>query len=99
MIAQQLGYSIAKIRDALGPLPDERTPTKADWTRLSAEFRVVLDDRINALTRLRDALDGCIGCGCLSLEVCFLYNAEDAAQRYGAGPRYLLGDRSDAAKQ
>lgn len=98
MIAQQLGYSIAQIRDALQSLPDGRTPTKADWMRLSAEFRATLDDRINTLTRLRDTLDGCIGCGCLSLEACSLYNAEDSASRHGSGPRYLMGNRSDAAK-
>jgi len=94
MIAQQLGFSIAEIRNALASLPEGRTPTKSDWTRLSEDFRTQLDQRIERLQNLRNALDGCIGCGCLSLETCALYNPTDRAAQKGAGPRYLLGDSS-----
>lgn len=96
MIAQQFGFSIAEIRSLLERLPQSRTPTKADWTRISRVFRSQLDQRIETLERLRDNLDGCIGCGCLSLKACKLYNAGDRAAAKGAGPRYLMGDRPDA---
>lgn len=95
MIAQQMGFSLPQIRELLGQLPDKRTPTAADWTRISALFRDHLDQRINTLQRLRDNLDGCIGCGCLSLSKCALYNPEDRARAKGAGPRYLMGDSAD----
>lgn len=91
-IAQSLGFSLAEIRAALDSLPDNRTPTKADWTRLSRGFRTALDARIAGLQSLRDRLDGCIGCGCLSLQACALYNPGDSAADLGDGPRYLLGD-------
>ena len=93
LIAQELGFSLTEIREALAQLPKERTPTKADWTKLSAQFRAAMDVRIAALTEMRDKLDGCIGCGCLSLSACKLYNPEDRAAQFGAGPRYLMGDR------
>lgn len=93
-IAQTLGFPLARIRAVLQTLPQGRTPTKSDWTRLSQEFRADLDDRIAQLEALRDKLDGCIGCGCLSLETCALYNPEDKAATRGSGPRYLMGDRS-----
>ncbi len=70
-----------------------RTPTRADWAAISADFRAVLDGKIETLMQLRDNLDGCIGCGCLSLDKCKLYNPEDRAAKHGAGPRYLMGDR------
>ncbi|MGH6958166.1 MAG: redox-sensitive transcriptional activator SoxR, partial [Caulobacteraceae bacterium] len=92
--AQMVGLRLDDIRRLLADLPDERTPTKEDWSRLSADWRPLLDERIASLVRLRDALTNCIGCGCLSLEVCALYNPGDASRRRGAGPRYLLGDRS-----
>ena len=92
MISQNLGFSIAEIRAALETLPQNRTPTKRDWERISARFRRNLDDRIAQMTALRDKLDGCIGCGCLSLQNCKLYNPEDRARSRGTGPRYLLGD-------
>lgn len=95
LIAQQFGFSITQIRNQLQNLPDKRTPTKDDWARISQEFRTALDEKIETLTRLRDQLDGCIGCGCLSLEKCALYNPNDRARRHGAGPRYLIGDRPD----
>jgi MerR family redox-sensitive transcriptional activator SoxR len=92
-VAQSLGLSLAQIRDALATLPDGRTPTQADWARLSREWQPLLDARIAALTRLRDQLASCIGCGCLSMERCALYNPGDAAAVLGEGARYLLGDR------
>jgi MerR family redox-sensitive transcriptional activator SoxR len=91
-VAQRLGLSLEAIRDALSTLPDERTPTKADWTRLSRSWRPLLDEQIAVLERLRADLDSCIGCGCLSLRKCALYNPADQAARYGSGPRYLYGD-------
>ncbi len=93
LIAQQLGFSIEKIGRQLRSLPNGRTPTRQDWSAMSRAFRGVLDDRIERLTLLRDRLDGCIGCGCLSLEACALYNPADRAGELGSGPRYLLGDR------
>ncbi len=94
-IAQQLGFPLERIRVELDKLPEERTPTKADWAGMGETFREELDARIAALTAMRDRLDGCIGCGCLSLEACALYNPQDKAATRGAGPRYLMGDRSD----
>lgn len=91
--AQAAGLSLADIASALAALPNQRTPTKEDWEKLSRGWRDLLDERIGALTRLRDSLSSCIGCGCLSLKVCRLYNPDDRAAALGAGPRYLLGDR------
>jgi MerR family redox-sensitive transcriptional activator SoxR len=90
-IAQQVGVSLERIKDALAELPEGRTPTKADWSRLSARWRSDLDARIALLQRLRDTLDGCIGCGCLSLQACKLYNPGDELAAQGSGPRKLLG--------
>ena len=90
LIAQQLGLSIGDIRHQLAKLPHERTPTQADWTRISKAMRGVIDDRIAQLERTRDRLDGCIGCGCLSLKKCALYNPEDRAGLKGPGPRLVL---------
>ena len=90
--AQTLGLSLEEIRAALASLPEGRTPTKADWERLSRGWKTLLDARIAAMTRLRDRLGSCIGCGCLSLKSCALYNAEDAAAVRGPGARYLLGE-------
>jgi MerR family redox-sensitive transcriptional activator SoxR len=95
MIAQQFGFTLPQIRAQLDGLPKGRTPTKADWAAISAGFRDDLDVRIATLTKLRDQLDGCIGCGCLSLETCALYNPSDAAAARGQGPRYLMGDAPD----
>jgi MerR family redox-sensitive transcriptional activator SoxR len=91
-IAQQVGLTLDEIRDALAGLPDDRTPTRADWARLSALWRPVLNQRIASLVRLRDALDSCIGCGCLSLKSCSLYNPGDAAVSLGQGACYLVSD-------
>lgn len=96
MIAQQFGFTLPQIRAELDQLPGGRTPTKADWARMSTGFRARLDEKIDTLTRLRDNLDGCIGCGCLSLPTCALYNPTDRAAEKGAGPRFLMGDRPEA---
>lgn len=93
--AQSVGLSLDDIRAALASLPDKRTPTKADWEKLSRGWRPLIDARIAAMERLRDTLTGCIGCGCLSLKACALYNSGDAARAKGPGARYLLGDRPE----
>ena len=91
-IAQHIGLSLDEIADALAQLPGERTPTVVDWGRLSRAWRAVLDERIKLLELVRDELTSCIGCGCLSLHTCRLYNPDDRARALGQGPRYLLGD-------
>jgi MerR family redox-sensitive transcriptional activator SoxR len=91
-IAQQAGLSIDLIEAELKTLPNGRTPNQADWKRISQHMRRMLDEQIAVLTRTRDRLDGCIGCGCLSLKRCALYNPDDSAGRRGAGPRYVIGD-------
>lgn len=93
-IAQQVGVSLEEIREALAALPENRTPTKADWARLSARWRRKLDDRITMMERLRDQLTGCIGCGCLSLQRCRLINPEDRLARRGEGPQMILNPPS-----
>lgn len=87
--AQSVGLSLEEIRTALSSLPAERTPTKADWERLSRAWQGRLDEQIRGLTALRDGLSSCIGCGCLSLRRCALSNPNDAARLDGAGARYL----------
>lgn len=89
-IAQELGFSLSEIREEMAKLPEGRTPTKADWERISRRFRTVLDLRIDQLQRTRDRLDGCIGCGCLSLKSCALYNPDDEKGTRGAGPRNII---------
>lgn len=91
-VAQRAGIALADIRTALATLPDGRTPTAADWRRLSAAWRGALDARIERLTRLRDQLGHCIGCGCLTLEHCPLRNPHDALGKAGSGPRLLDPD-------
>jgi MerR family redox-sensitive transcriptional activator SoxR len=93
--AQQLGLGLAEITTALQQLPEQRTPNKADWARLSANWRTELNQRIDALVALRDRLDGCIGCGCLSLKSCALYNPQDVCAQRGAGARRLLPQTSN----
>src|SRR3954453_17753618 len=90
--AQPVALGLPEIRDALATLPRERTPNKADWDRIARAWRPRLDAQIDALVRLRDQLTECIGCGCLSLRGCALYNPADLAARLGSGPRFLLGD-------
>jgi len=87
--AQAVGLSLPQIKAALATLPDSRTPTKADWAKLSASWAPLLDARIAALQQLRERLTGCIGCGCLSLKACALYNPGDQASSEGAGARLL----------
>jgi MerR family redox-sensitive transcriptional activator SoxR len=87
-IAQRMGLSLDEIGEALAP-------TKREWERLSRSWRSRLNERIAALESLRDDLSGCIGCGCLSLKSCKLYNPDDVAATRGSGPRYLLGDDPD----
>jgi MerR family redox-sensitive transcriptional activator SoxR len=94
-IAQRLGLSLEEIRSALAVLPADRAPTKAEWARMSRLWRRRLQDRIVALEALRDDLSSCIGCGCLSLQRCRLYNPDDVAASRGEGARYLLGDHAD----
>jgi MerR family redox-sensitive transcriptional activator SoxR len=89
-VAQQVGLSLEEIRNALATLPDSRTPTQKDWERLSSSWRPRLDAQIAMLERLRDRLDRCIGCGCLSLRVCHILNPNDVAGERGPGPRYVL---------
>ncbi|MFV8836142.1 redox-sensitive transcriptional activator SoxR [Aquisalimonas sp.] len=91
--AQRIGIPLSEIADALAALPDGRSPTAADWQRLSDQWRANLDERIDKLVKLRDHLDGCIGCGCLSLESCPLRNPEDIAANAGPGAR--LFDQTD----
>lgn len=90
--AQRVGLSLDEIKQALGRLPQGRTPTAADWSRLSRSWRPLIDRRIAELERVRDKLDSCIGCGCLSLKVCHLLNPDDIAAAEGPGPRWLLDD-------
>jgi MerR family redox-sensitive transcriptional activator SoxR len=91
-VAQQVGLTLDEIGTALESLPDNRTPTAADWERLSSSWRPRLDHQIAMLERLRDRLHGCIGCGCLSLGFCKLLNPDDRASQRGPGPRYILDD-------
>lgn len=89
-IAQQVGLSLDEIRSALSTLPERRTPDRHDWQQLSESWRPRLNDRIAMIERLRDRLDGCIGCGCLSLDVCPLYNPGDRIGEEGPGARLLI---------
>ena len=90
--AQRVGLTLDDIGAALGALPSDVGPSASEWKELSASWRPLLDERIELLMALRDQLDHCIGCGCLSLERCRLNNPSDRAARLGAGARYLLGD-------
>ena len=97
MIGQRLGLTLGEIRTELASLPHGRAPSQSDWRRISSRIRDRLNERIAMLRRTRDLLDGCIGCGCLSMSECALYNPDDRAAGLGSGPRYLLGDRPDRA--
>ena len=94
MIAQRLGLTVAEIRAELATLPHGRAPTQEDWSRISAQIRGRLDQGIEMLTKARDQLDTCIGCGCLSLDRCALFNPGDRAAAAGPGPRFLLGNKA-----
>ena len=88
-VAQRVGLTLEEIREALASLPERRTPTEKDWGRLARSWRPRLDAQIALLESLRDGLDQCIGCGCLSLKSCALLNPGDRAGAQGPGPRYL----------
>lgn len=88
--AQRLGFTLREIKLELDKLPDQRTPTKADWVKISRSFGKVIEQRIADLSLMREKLDGCIGCGCLSLKNCALYNPDDEVAKTGAGPRFLI---------
>ena len=90
LIGQQLGLTLAEIEAELATLPHGRAPTQNDWQAISARIRGALDAKIRMLERTRDLLDGCIGCGCLSLDRCALANPGDRAGRQGPGPRYWI---------
>lgn len=97
-VAQRVGLSLGDIRDALDTLPAARTPTRRDWARLARGWKPMLEERIALLEAMRDKLDGCIGCGCLSLDTCAIYNSDDAAAELGSGPRWLLGDSAPSTR-
>ena len=90
LIAQKLGLGLIEIEGELAKLPQGRTPSHSDWQRISRSMRFEIDRKIQLLTRTRNQLDQCIGCGCLSLEKCRLYNRDDRASLSGSGPRYVL---------
>ena len=94
-ICQSLGFSLNDIHDILATLPNNRTPNKRDWERLSQQFSVDIDKRIVGLQLLKENLNGCIGCGCLSMAKCRLYNPDDRAAQLGSGPRFLLGNTAE----
>lgn len=87
--AQNVGLTLDEIRAALATLPEGRTPTRADWARLSQDWRARLDEQIAALHKLRDGLDSCIGCGCLSLQRCAISNPDDVMASAGPGAQFL----------
>jgi MerR family redox-sensitive transcriptional activator SoxR len=87
--ARNVGLTLEEVSAALATLPDNRNPTKADWSRLSRTWRDRLDEQIAALRKLRDGLDSCIGCGCLSLQRCTVSNPSDVMGSQGSGARYL----------
>lgn len=87
--ARHVGLTLEEVRAALESLPHSRTPTKADWSRISGAWRQRLNAQIKSLEALRDGLDGCIGCGCLSLKRCAIQNPNDFAAHYGPGANFL----------
>ena len=95
--AQKMGISLAAIKEAFANLPDRRTPTMKDWEKLSVAWQAELDERIAYLQRLRDSLTGCIGCGCLSMKKCPIYNQDDKLATEGSGPVIL--ERSQAGRK
>ena len=94
LIAQQLGLSLSEIEAELATLPHGQAPTQAEWSAIGARMRGALAAKIALLQRTQELLDGCIGCGCLSLDRCALYNPNDRAARAGPGPRFLLGNKA-----
>ena len=92
VFAQRVGLTLDEVGAELAKLPENRVPDRSDWARLSSSWTARIDERIAELERLREGLDQCIGCGCLSLDRCKLANPEDRAGRRGPGPRYWVGD-------
>ncbi len=91
LIAQRLGLGLTEIEAELAKLPQGRTPTLPDWQKISRSLRTAIDAKIQLLTRTKAKLEECIGCGCLSLQKCQMYNREDGAGAAGPGPRFVLG--------
>ncbi|MES2491659.1 MAG: redox-sensitive transcriptional activator SoxR [Pseudomonadota bacterium] len=91
LVAQRLGLALAEIEAELAKLPQGRTPSILDWQKISRSLRAAIDSKIQLLTRTKGKLEECIGCGCLSLQKCQLYNRDDGAGAAGPGPRYILG--------
>lgn len=89
-VARAMGVSLAQIERALRTLPEGHDPSRDDWEQLSTRWRDDLNERIETLERLRDQLSSCIGCGCLSIDSCGLFNQGDSAAEAGSGPRYLI---------
>jgi MerR family redox-sensitive transcriptional activator SoxR len=96
VFAQRVGFTLEEIAAQLARLPTRHVPTGGDWQKMSRIWQQRLDERIDELQRLRDSLNQCIGCGCLSLKVCSMYNPGDQCQRGGPGPRRWLGDELQA---
>ena len=94
LIARQLGLTLSEIEAELSTLPHGQAPTQAEWRAIGERIRGALAAKIAMLQRTQNLLDGCIGCGCLSLDRCALYNPNDRASRAGPGPRFLLGDKA-----
>ncbi|MEM6412658.1 MAG: redox-sensitive transcriptional activator SoxR [Pseudomonadota bacterium] len=95
IIMQRLGFSLKEIIALMSALPDTRTPTKKDWATISKQITARIDQQIEQLQQTRTNLNGCIGCGCLSLKKCALYNQDDKIAVKGSGPRYTMGNRSN----
>jgi len=94
VFAQRIGLTLEEIGTELRRLPPDRAPTRRDWSRLSRTWTSRIDERIAELERLKLGLEGCIGCGCLSLDRCRLANPDDRAARLGPGPRYWIGEET-----
>lgn len=97
-VAQSVGVSLAEVKTVLGAVPRGKAVGKADWAEAAEPWAVLLDERIELMQRLRDQMDYCIGCGCLSLENCPLYNADDKLAKNGSGPRRWTGNRHERAE-
>ena len=97
-VAQAVGIPLAEVKRVLDQLPKGKAPSKEDWAKAAEPWKVLLDERIELMTRLRDQMGFCIGCGCLSLDNCPLYNAEDRLGANGAGPRRWTGAKGERAE-
>lgn len=90
--AQQVGLTLSEIHEFMSTLPEKRTPNREDWNRVAASWTPRIDEQIHLLERLKDRVAGCIGCGCLSLDVCPMFNPRDELSNEGPGPRLLIHD-------